>query len=159
MKKTFLTLVSLLLVASLFSCGASYKDDVPLSVISAALEAKISHASNLVDADEDYIYYFLELDSSKLSEYTVRIPSGSASIDEYGLFHVKESADKDAVLAQLEAYIENRRVTWDTRYDQSEADKVKNAKVTVFGNYLLYTILSDAEAGEVIAAFKEQVEK
>lgn len=158
MQKHRIVFVSLFLVlaALLASCTQSVRNDVYVTDIAAAVESKISMASNLTDMSKDTVEFYLGVDLSSVSEYIVRAPSGSASIDEYGIFKVKGTDEAGAVslLALVNAYLANRIENWDTRYDQSEKDKVMKAKAEKRGNYVIYVILSDSERDAALSEFE-----
>jgi len=131
------------------ACGnKGYKNDVAVATLSLAADADIAMKSNLADASSDFMEFFLNVDPSLYSEYSVKTPIGSASIDEYGIFKANSPEDAEKIAASLDSYLASRVATWDTRYSQEEKPKVDGACTKVFGNYVAYAILSDTERAE-----------
>ena len=150
MKFTAKTVLSLLLVLSFFAFTActgkpEYKTDVSVADLSAKALAVIEKRDNLTDASGEFLYFFLSLDENTYSEFSVKTPLGSASIDEFGIFKATSEESAEDIEAKLTAYLQGRVQSWDTRYDQSEKGKVDGAKVMRFGSYVTYAILSSSE--------------
>ncbi|MBE6672935.1 MAG: DUF4358 domain-containing protein [Ruminococcaceae bacterium] len=62
-------------------------------------------------------------------------------LDEYGIFHCKDSAHLDALYDSVKQYVTNRKNNHQDLSNYSDADTVKNGKISVFGNYVVYTFL------------------
>lgn len=145
--KILLALLSVFTLTFLSACGskAEYNNDVAVSDITAKAITVIEKRDNLTDATEEFLYFFLSLDEGSYSEFAVKTPLGSASIDEFGIFKtIGDDAAAD-IEGKLSAYLQGRVQSWDTRYDQSEKGKVDGAKVMRYGNYVAYAILSASE--------------
>ncbi len=155
MKKILCSLLSAILLFSLFACAsASYRADVAVKTLADAAEPKISKASNLANASDDFMEFFLGVGADKYDDAIVRTPTGALSIDEYAIFRVKNEADAAAIRALLETYLTGRRSSWDGRYNASEKPKLDNAKTFVYGNYVGYTILSQSEQSAFLSALE-----
>ena len=72
-------------------------------------------------------------------------------VDEYGVFRAKDADAAKELEKQAKDYLANRLETWMDEYMPEEKPKVENAECRVFGNYVVYAILSDANRS---AAFK-----
>ncbi len=146
MKRTVSFILLAVFVLILVSCGSvSYRSDVSVQDIAKEAEKGMSHADNLAKASADFLSFFLNVDPSLCDGFTVKNPTGSVSIDEYGIFKAKDAQSAEKISAALSSYLQSRIDTWDTRYDQSEKSKVENAETKTFGVYVCYAILSDAE--------------
>lgn len=162
MKKIFSAfLVLIMTFSTLISCGGevSYKDDLSVTALADAGKNEISLASNLTNASDEFMMFFLNVDASLYSECTVLTPAGSSSIDEFGIFKASSAENVANIENALKTYLAGRVATWDTRYSQTEKPKVDGAKVTVYGNYVIYTILSAEEQGNFLDAVKEALTK
>jgi hypothetical protein len=157
MKRSFAFIIAAVMLFSFAACSKTiaYKDDVAVTVLSDAGVKKISHSSNLNTASDEFMMFFLNVDSSLYSECKVMTPMGSTSIDEFGIFKAASIEHVAKIEEALSSYLANRVATWDTRYSQEEKPKVDGAKVTIYGNYVIYTILSAEEQGAFLDAVKE----
>jgi len=155
------SLISLLLAAALLTLaacsGKTYRTDVSLDTLASAGETCIEKRANLSDATEEFLDFYLSVDSQLYDSFRVRRPSGSASIDEYGIFLAKSPESAEQIRTALDGYLKGRVDSWDTRYDQSEKPKVDGAKTTVYGNYVIYTILSSSEQTAFLSAVEKQL--
>ncbi len=140
-------LVIVILLSAFVSCAKEieYKDDIQIATLVEAGKKQISLSSNLTDASEEFMMFFLNVDSSLYLECAVMTPAGSSSIDEFGIFKAVNAEDAAKIEMALNTYLASRLATWDTRYSQTEKPKVDGAKTTVYGNYVIYTILSAEE--------------
>ncbi len=156
MKKSVIAVISILLVSvMLFSCGekeVSYRNGVDLAALSAELEKNISKASNLGDGSEDFIEFFLDLDSSLFTSSVVRTPTGALSIDEYAVFEAKDDESASKIAEALDKYRAGRKEAWDGRYNASEKPKLDNAKTFRYGEYAGYVILSASESSAFLSS-------
>ncbi len=140
-------LVIVIAFSAFVSCGSKveFKDDITVATLVQAGKKQISLSSNLTDASDEFMTFFLNVDASLYTECVVMTPAGSAAIDEFGIFKASSAEDAAKIEASLKTYLASRVATWDTRYSQAEKPKVDGAKTTVYGNYVIYTILSSKE--------------
>jgi hypothetical protein len=152
MKRIPLIILTLLVCLSAASCSAKVEQDVTCAELGAAVEAAIADADNLSEMGVNSIGFLLNVDvnADNIIEYTVKAPSGSSSIDEYGIFKMSDNKAVSDIAKTLNAYLETRVTTWDTRYDQSEKSKVDDAQIKIYGNYVLYLILDKLEAANAV---------
>ena len=154
-------LVITMLFTVLVSCGGeiTFKDDVSVAALADAGKKHISLASNLTNASDEFMTFFLNIDADLYTDFAVMTPAGSSSIDEFGIFKASSAENVANIENALKTYLTGRVATWDTRYSQTEKPKVDGAKVTVYGNYVIYTILSAEEQGNFLDAVKEALTK
>ena len=143
MKKLVLLFTCIFLLSSCAS-PSPYKEDVSVS--------------ELCNTVRDHWDGFL-LDSSSLLADYFTLPEGirehallyrgeTDSLDEIGFFKV-DKGNANALAVQLrEEYLfpsyEKNRTFYDS-YMPNETPKLKNAEVRVFGNYVVYAILSETD--------------
>ena len=152
MKKiALLTLLFVIVLCAVACAAVTYKDDVATSDIAAAVDKKISNSDVLVTADELYFDYFNKEYASLVAEYTIKYSASGSLFDEYGIFKVADAADTDKIVTMIEEF-KQYRIDADMGYLPLELPKIKDAKIKVVGNYVMYTFLSDADS---TAAFSE----
>lgn len=158
MKKRILPLVlALCLLAGLSACGgkSAYRSDVPVASLAEKVDAHLDSAA-LAEMTESYVSGAMRLDTGLFSEYVVKVNAQGVNINEYGIF--KASGSVSDAKAAVEGYLQLRRDSWMEEYMPEEKPKLESAKVSVAGQYVYYTILSDetrrAVEAEIEAALK-----
>ncbi len=149
MTKTIALLLALAAMACLLgACGGSggLRSDVPAEDIAAAVDKAIG-GEKYSTVDETYINGRLHIDLTKCDGCVVRLNV----VDEYGVFKAKDADAARALEKEAQDYLAGRLETWMDEYMPEEKPKVENAECRVFGNYVVYAILSDANRS---AAFK-----
>ncbi len=145
MKKLTSLLLAALMLLSLVACGGTtYKTDVEASAIADAAVVNLTEGTIFKTAEEDILSdYFATPDYVDSS--IVRISSdGSSNLDEFGVFRVTAGKQKDMV-SLLEGYLSNsyeKNLEWYNSYIPEETPKLRDAEVEVFGNYVVYAIMS-----------------
>jgi len=156
MKKITLLFTALLLILAFAACGStSYREDVAVSDVIAAMQAKTDTTNKTAEATEDYVSSYMGIDTALCAEYAVQIPDSSTNMDEYAVF---KAADKDKVSelkAQVDAYLKMRNDAWMPEYLPEEYPKIKNAESAEAGLYVAYVILGDEYRADAMAAFYE----
>ncbi len=149
----------LLVFCFLFTACSAVKDDMPVQLLAMSIGKKINGFENLAEASSDYIKYCMNSDLSLYSEYIVLYPFAGTKYNEIGIFKVRDKGEIQNGIKEVEKYLLFKKSNWDTRYMGEEFDKIKNAKVTAYGNYILYTILSENEAKTAIKNFKKMLSR
>ena len=152
---TALIIASIALLTLICSCGdkePTYKDDVSLSTLQAAAEAKLTGTDTFITQDSDYIEYMMEIGSSEFAEGIVRWQASGVSADEYGIFKASDEEGAKKLGELLQSYLTKRDETWNPSYDADQYPKLKNAEVKVYGKYAVFCILSDADRASVFTA-------
>ena len=88
--------------------------------------------------------------ADRLRKHLVCIRNG----DMFGIFKAGENSSVKDVQAMVEAYLQLRMESWMDEYMPEEKPKLENAEVKVIGNYVMYCILSDADADTAFASFE-----
>lgn len=149
----------LLVLCFLFTACAAIKDDMPVQLLAMSLGEKIEGFENLAEASSDYIKYCMSSDLSLYSEYIVLYPFAGTKYNEIGIFKVRDKGEIQNGIKEVEKYLLFKKSNWDTRYMGEEFKKIENAKVTAYGNYILYTVLSENEAKTAIKTFKKMLSR
>lgn len=143
MKQTLLLTV-LLCGALLGGCGRMTPRNylTSLSAAEVADAAADGLAEEFRTADADYLSDYVTLPQSGYT-LCVRIATGGDCIDEYGILHTDidtEGAER-LIREYLARSYEENRAFYDS-YIPAETPKLRDAQVRVFGDYVVYAILS-----------------
>lgn len=165
MKKITLIAALLLCLAMTLTACDSYKSDVEVLDLSSAVLNSVGTQGGFTAMDNDYVALeFAKPDviSANVDQWTICASTSSQTVDEYGIFRVKEGGDVNAVKAEVESYVQSMQVKLEVyldMYDPAEKTKLENAQVTVFGNYVVYTMLDDADTTAANKAVKTELGK
>ncbi|MBE6679433.1 MAG: DUF4358 domain-containing protein [Ruminococcaceae bacterium] len=149
----------LFVLCFLFTACSTVKDDMPVQLLAMAVGEKIEGFDNLSEASTDYIKYCMTSDLSIYSEYIVMYPFAGSQYNEFGIFKVRDKNNLQSGVKEVENYISFKKSNWDTRYMGEEFKKIDNAKVTVCGHYILYTILSENESKSAARKFENMLKR
>ncbi|MBE6589741.1 MAG: DUF4358 domain-containing protein [Ruminococcaceae bacterium] len=156
MKKTILLFCALLAcLPLLLSCAATheYRDDLEVRELYSLSER--SDGAYLVDNSGFLEDYFALPDY--VTEHAILYRRETDSLDEIGFFHVTEgNAEKLKRMIEeeyLSAAYEKNRDFYDS-YMPRETPKLANAEVRIFGNYVVYAVLSDTDKAELFRSMK-----
>ena len=165
MKKLTFIAALLLCLCTLLNACSSYRDDVSVNDITAAVLNSVSTVDGYTAADADYISLeFSNPDAinSNVSEWMICASTSSQTVDEFGIFHVKADGDISAVKQEVESYVQALQVKLEVyleNYAPSEKTKLQNAQVFVFGNYVVFTMLTDEDTAAVKTAVQTSLKK
>lgn len=147
-KKLICLALSLFTIIALVSCSGSekYKDDVSLDSLREAVINAVPESNGYTLMGNDYV----SLEFSKASDitentsgYCIFASTTSSNVNECGIFIV--NGDKSKVKVAVEEYLNSQVSKLRSMlqmYSESELAKLDEAKVTVYGNYIVYTIFS-----------------
>ena len=152
MKKYTIRVISLVLVAifsamALTACGgADYRDDVAVGTIASEIEKTIPVPDGYYGPDSDYLSFYFEGAENIVTEYAIKFSATSTNINQFGIFHVKDG-EAENMKAICESYIKTMNKRWiaQANYIASEHPKMEGAEVRIFGNYVVYTMLTQAD--------------
>ena len=142
--------LAMLLVSSILfvGCSAKYKDDCPAEVISTAIAKELPVSSGYLPYDSDFMQFYLTDAVKPVNDYSVIYASAANDYNEIGVLHVKDKKDLDTVEDAVKAYLDDFRSTYEQQaelYDATEQAKLEDASYRVYGNYVVYMILTDAD--------------
>ena len=165
MKKMIPIAALLLCLVMAMSACSTYRDDVAVNDLTNAVLTSVSTLDGYVAADTDYIALeFANPDaiSANVSEWMICASKSSQTVDEFGIFHVKEGGDVAAVRSEIQDYLNAMQVklaVYLETYDPAEKDKLYNTQVYSVGNYVIYTMLSEQDTTAAQNAFKDALKK
>ena len=144
-----LLLVLLLTLAVFAGCsGDRYKDDCPAEVITSSIVKEIPVSAGYLSYGSDFMQFYLTDAVTPVDDYSVVYSSAADNYNEIGILHVKDKKDLETVENAVSAYLAEFRSTYEQQaqlYDKTEQEKLEDASYTVYGKYVVYMILTDAD--------------
>ena len=160
MKKIFAITLAAIMLITLCACNCgSYKNNVDVDKLASKAMACIPLANGYLDWDGDSIdYYFGEAD--ELADCEVYESKDGNDHNLFGIFKAKKSGDVSKIKSACESFI--KKYSSDIsgsvqNYAPGEAEKYENAKVTVYGDYVIVTVLSGNDASAVLGAIESEL--
>lgn len=159
-----LTLCALLLMLPLTACESSnWKDDLTAASLTATIKSSLPAGDGWDTVSDDYVSpsawgedYADYL--SLVTDYVITVSAESdMNVDEMGIFHAGNAKDAAKIKSFTQKYLEGKKLRMAPlleSYNQAELPKLDCAKVTVCGNYVLYTILSAEDTTAAHTAFE-----
>ena len=159
MKKILCFLLAILLLASLSACKSYVDNANPDQLATTGLQAL-----------NDSVYY-IEIDDSYLDDYfsqpdwvidaELRMASTASNLNQIGIYHVSDGHAgemKELIAGYLsKSYQDNS--AWYDSYIPKETPKLRDAEVKVFGNYVVYAILAQADRATFFDAIEAELTK
>ena len=96
-----------------------------------------------------------------VTDSVIRFASDSNNINEIGIFHTTEGKSKEFA-GMIKAYLLNsyeRNQAWYDSYIPAETPKLRDAEVRIYGNYVVYAILSKESKGTVFSVAEKTLKK
>lgn len=144
----------------LVSCsGKNYTDTKTAKEVYSVIESTIKTEKGVKILDDDALLNISDSEIPYLKDYIFIKANDSADLNEYGIFRV-EDRKADDMKALLENYVKSKQEMYRAyEYFPTETAKVDNATVSVFGNYVVYSFLNEADTEAFHNAIKECIKK
>ena len=146
-KRIFAVLLTAVLLA-LPSCTKntppSYRSDKTAVEVYSAVAEVVSTDAPLAAVDTDYVRYRMMLDTSIMEDYAIYMQNTGSSLDEIGIIKAIGN-DTAAVEKAVQDYLTQRNEEWTGMYLVEEYPKLRDAEYRIFGQYVVYGMLSEAE--------------
>ena len=144
LKKAIYLLLILCLSVSLLGCKSnSYLDDLSCAqLISVAKDSVTTESGYEPMSAGRSEYAFGDL---KYDDMAIIVSIATENIDEIGVFHATSPDAAKEISTALEVYLDGlleEKGTFIASYAPYELEKLENAEVRMFGNYVAYAILS-----------------
>ena len=159
-RKLLLALLLFSVTTALCACnGGSYKNNVDVDKLASKALACIPLATGYLDWDDDSIeYYFGE--AEELADCEVYESKDGNDHNLFAIFKAKKSGDVNKIKSACESFI--KKYSSDIsgsvqNYAPGEAEKYENAKVTVYGDYVIVTGLWGNDASAVLGAIETEL--
>ena len=153
------TIPTLLLLACLVSCTAvrAYTDDVDAENVAEHMIAALGAQDTFMEADDDlYDYYFGEHAAYHLvDDASMMFSREETDVSELGVFEAEREADVPAVRDMVKAYLDDRTATlraFAANYSSEDLQTIDHAGIQVYGRYVVYYILSEADQAVALEA-------
>ena len=154
-----LTLLSA--VFSLAACNQKedekYKKEINTQEIATTLSQKTPTASAWINEDQYFIEEYVDI-PDYIKESSIYYAKNTNDLDEFGIFLVEEGKEKATRLLLLQGYLQKRYTEnqeWYNSYMPTETPKLRDAEVRIYGNCVVYAVLS----AEQRTAFFAECEK
>ncbi len=162
MKKKLIRILCLcLLVLPVIGCfagcdngsSATYRNDVKVDTIATALIELLPTQDGYYSPDSDYLEFNFDGAAEHIEEYVIDISATSTNINQFGIFKAREG-EAETVKALCDKYIATMTDRWvaQASYIAAEHPKMENAEARIFGNYVVYVMLTAADKAEAFAA-------
>ena len=148
MKKRIFAVILTAVLLALPSCTKntppSYRSDKTAVEVYSAVAEVVSTDAPLAAVDTDYVRYRMMLDTSIMEDYAIYMQNTGSSLDEIGIIKAIGN-DTAAVEKAVQDYLTQRNEEWTGMYLVEEYPKLRDAEYRIFGQYVVYGILSEAE--------------
>ena len=157
MKKIFAIIICLSMLSLTACTQGDYSNAARCSDIADSVKLSLSDGQEYENYDSSHIKYNFE-DTSLQDDACIFYSVDSSDINEVGIFHGAKEDDIDELTAIIENYLrdmrENQRAFIES-YAPNEIPKLEDARVYIFGNYIVYTILPSDQRDAAI----DEIEK
>ncbi len=163
MKKSFaIILLFACVCAALFSCSRTeYTDSKSCESICKRATDTLGDGFEYAEFGETHVSYYFD-DSDLYDDLCLIYSTDTNDINEIGVFHATDSSDAKKLEELCVDYIEEMREgerAFIASYAPDELPKLDGAKVTRFGNYVIYTILPTSKADAVLDGIADMLKK
>ena len=167
MKKRIITVLVLLCALSLPACARrkDYRDDVTATLVAERITENLN-------ADTDLPLRYVKDDTGFLEEYfkapdyiadhAVFYAASTNNINEIGVYRVKEGHAEELSALLKANYLKaslDKNGAWYDSYIPMETPKLRDAEVRVYGNYVVYAILSPKDRESAFETAEDILEK
>ena len=141
------------LMCSVFSavgCAAKreYRSDVSASAILEAAETRCPVSGGYAHASSDFLEFNIPDALPYVDDYGVAYSIPANDYTEIGVLHVSDTQYAETVLGAVTTYLSHFRKTYEPQarqYDPSEEKKLRDASCTLYGSYVVYTVMTSEE--------------
>ena len=131
-----------------------YKQDVNTIKMAMQLSQKVPTESSWVIENENFLKEYIAIPES-VRELQIYYAQNTNSLDEFGIFEVARDQTKEVRKLIEKEYLQKRyeeNREWYDSYMPAETPKLRDAEVRVYGNCVVYAVLSPEKRTEF---FKE----
>ena len=153
MKKLLILLFITCLLLS--ACGSesipvpedkTYYDTFKVKGLSVNAEINLTDAPEFVNISELILADSNGVRLDLCDEYIAKKASDADNrLDEYGILHCKDGQQLDVLYDSVKHYVDSRKNNHQDLSKYEDADTVKNGKISVFGNYIVYSFLAGTQ--------------
>lgn len=158
--KISVTIALMLSVCLLSACSSrAYSDELPCTDISSAITDSLDDGQEYASFPDSHIDRNFE--RASFDGHAAIYSADAEDISEIGVFHAKDKNSADALVKQCRTYIEDMQENsraFIASYAPEELPKLDAAQVRRFGNYVVYTVLSEEQSSAAFESIKRALE-
>ena len=157
-------LCAVLLLSTAVACNnGNWRTDLTSAALNDMVTAALPEGDGRASVSDDYISPSAWGENygdymAKVEDHRITLSAESdMNVDEMGIFHAGNAKDAAKIKSFTQKYLEGKKLRMAPlleSYNQAELPKLDCAKVTVCGNYVLYTILSAEDTTAAHTAFE-----
>ncbi len=161
MKKITSLFVTALILFSFGSCNSkriSYSDEYPCDELSEKALDSFDSQTSYTTADEMFLTDYFKT-PSYVTDSVIRFASDSGNLNEIGIFHTTDG-NATPMADLLKAYLlqsYERNHAWYASYIPAETPKLRDAEIRIYGNYVVYAILSKDSKNLLFRSLDDQL--
>jgi hypothetical protein len=172
MKKKMLIVMLVLLCLALAACSptrpdtksVTFRDDVDPDEVVARMVDAIGGQGMYMEGDDDlYDLYFGESEGySLLDDACMMFAREETNVSELGVFQVEREEDVQAVRDMVRKYFDDRTEglrAFAANYSPEDLAKIDNAGIAIYGQYVVYYILDEADRAAALDAAENMLRK
>ena len=160
MKRFFVFLLPILLILSACSSEPKYKNDLTCDEVLKNAPLFERSAYGYDRYDKDYVDFFFDGISPK--DYVILYSQEQNDINEIGVFYASNEEERAEISAKVQEYISDMQISqraFIASYAAEELPKLDGAEVRIYGNYVIYSILSQSDMQSLWDHVKSTLEK
>ena len=147
------------LVLVLLLTGKKYDDTLSAKELYSKIENSITTDGGVRILDDDVILEITDDDLTYLVDYTVVRANNAKNINEFGIFKVENGKAKE-LKPVIEKYLKEKQESYRAMdYFPEEVEKIDFATVKVFGNYVVFSFLNEADTEAFYKAIENELTK
>lgn len=154
-------LLCLAFVLSLCACGGGgeYNNSKTSQELADAVIATLNAPQGFTAPDSDFIEFNMEGASALCEDYCIMLSSMNINYNEFGILRTNNEDDAKKLAEICQEYIDLKIEGTNPHYLPNEYPKIENAKVKIYGCYVVYTVLSDADTKTVEELISQSLAK
>ena len=138
------------------------RDDVDADDIAARMTAAIDGQGAYMEADDDvYDFYFGQSEAYPLlDDACMMFSRKETDVGEFGVFEAEREQDVKSVYAMVQKYFDDRTEglrALAANYSPEDLQKIDNAGIRVYGRYVVYYILDEADKTAALDAVEDML--
>ncbi len=147
------------LVLVLLLTGKKYDDTLSAKELYSKVENSITTDGGVRILDDDVILEITDDELTYLVDYTVVRANNAKNINEIGIFKVENGKAKE-LKPVIEKYLKEKQESYRAMdYFPEEVEKIDFATVKVFGNYVVFSFLNEADTEAFYKAIENELTK
>lgn len=162
-KKIIIIAVAIIVIAAVILAivltDKKYDNTLSAKELYSKIENSITTDGGVRILDDDVILEFMDDTPSYLLDYTVVRAKNAKNINEIGIFKVENGKAKD-LKPVIEKYLKEKQESYRAMdYFPEEVEKIDFATVKVFGNYVVFSFLNEADTNAFYKAIENELSK